>query len=147
VYEEPATRFVEEFLGDVTVVEGDVSRAGGRTLVRTPLGEVALPERVTDPGTDSVAVALRPDAASIERATPTASAQTDGTGAVRLDGTVSDVLYQGSRTQYYVDVGGDVAPFVEYSRRTDPDIDAGADVTLRWAPDAVHFYDATGERL
>lgn len=148
VYEEPATRFVEEFLGDVTVVEGEVVRDGTRPLVRTPIGDVAVPASVSNPETDTVAVALRPESASIERApATTAGAQTDGTGAVRLNGTVSDVLYQGSQTRYYVDVHGDVEPFVEYSRRTDPNVTVGTDVTLRWDPEAVRFYDATGERL
>ena len=148
VYQNPATRFVEEFLGAVTVVEGPVT--DGPPTVETPLGSLRLPE--TGAATDitgPVAVSLRPEDAELVAPTqPTASEpiQTDGDGTQQIRGEVSDVLYRGSTVRYYVDIGG-ARPFVEYSSRADPDFERGAAAVLRWRPDALRYFDAAGERI
>lgn len=148
VYQNPATRFVEEFLGAVTVVIGSV--AGDPPVVQTPLGALRLPEAATAPDiAGPVAVSLRPEDAELVAASqPTTSnpIQADGDGTQQIQGEVSDVLYRGSTVRYYVDVG-DASPFVEYSTRSDPGFDRGTSVVLRWTPDALRYFDAEGERI
>ena len=148
VYQNPATRFVEEFLGEVTVVTGSV--AGELPAVQTPFGSLRLPETATAANiAGPVAVSLRPeDAELVAPSQPTASEpiQTDGDGTQQIRGEVSDVLYRGSTVRYYVDIG-DASPFVEYSSRSDPGFDRGASIVLRWTPDALRYFDAEGERI
>lgn len=148
VYQDPATRFVEEFLGEVTVVEGPVT--GEPPAVETPLGSLLLPEAAAPEAVDDpVAVSLRPEAAELvppEQPEPPASHQPDGSGSQHVRGTVSDVLYRGSTVRYYVDIG-EAHPFVEYSAREDPGFEHGATVALRWRPGALRYFDTTGARI
>jgi len=148
VYQNPATRFVEEFLGAVTVVTGSV--AGDPPVVQTPLGALRLPETATAPDiAGPVAVSLRPEDAELVAASQPSRSdpiQADGDGTQQIQGEVSDVLYRGSTIRYYVDVG-DASPFVEYSTRSDPGFDRGTSVVLRWTPDALRYFDAEGERI
>ena len=147
VYDDPATRFVEEFLGEVTVVEGPVT--GDPAVVETPLGSLPLPDGADTGAVDGpVAVSLRPEDADLVAATErtTEGLQPDGDGGRRTRGEVADVLYRGSTVRYYVDVG-DATPFVEYSARADPGLDRGAAVELRWTPSDLRYFDTEGARL
>lgn len=148
VYQNPATRFVEEFLGEVTIVTGPVS--GEPPAVETPLGSLLLPGE-TDIGdvAGPVAVSLRPEDAELvpaEQANPPEGIQADGDGTQRVHGEVTDVLYRGSTVRYYVAVG-EASPFVDYSTRSDPELDRGASVALRWTPDALRYFNSEGDRL
>jgi spermidine/putrescine transport system ATP-binding protein len=144
VYDDPDSLFVEEFLGEVTAVRGTVS---GSTA-ETPLGTVALP----GPADGPVTATLRPEAIDLRRratqppAGPSDAAQADGDGTRAVEGRVSDVLYRGSTVRYYVEADG-VEPFAEFSTRTDPGLDRGDRVAVRFNPDDLRLFDATGERL
>lgn len=148
VYQNPATRFVEEFLGEVTLVEGPVSR--DPPTVETPLGSILLPDETDVDGVAGpVTVSLRPEDAELVPAAetqPQESIQADGEGAQRVRGEVTDVLYRGSTVRYYVDVG-EATPFVEYSTRSDPHLNRGASVTLRWTPATLRYFDSGGGRI
>jgi len=147
VYDDPATRFVEEFLGEVTVVEGSVT--GDPAVVETPLGSLPLPDGMDAGAVDGlVAVSLRPEDADLVAATgrATEGLQPDGDGSRRTRGEVADVLYRGSTVRYYVDIG-DATPFVEYSARADPELDRGASAELRWTPSDLRYFDSEGDRL
>ncbi|ESS05493.1 MAG: ABC-type spermidine/putrescine transport system, ATPase component [uncultured archaeon A07HB70] len=148
VYDQPRTRFVEEFLGETTVLEGPVVEGA----VRTPLGDLPLP---TGGDGGPVAVSVRPTALDLVPATETDS-HDQRTDAVRSDGDgraagqVSDVLYRGTSVRYYVAVAGaagSVEPFAEYSARTDPGFERGDRVALRWRPSDLRFFGPAGERL
>ncbi len=148
VYDQPRSRFVEEFLGKTTVFEGPVVDGA----VRTPLGDLPLPAGVVD---EPVAVSVRPDALDLVPAADTidpgrqsGTVRSDGDG--RAAGRVSDVLYRGTSVRYYVAVegsGGTVEPFAEYSARDDPEFERGDPVALRWRPSDLRFFRPTGERL
>lgn len=103
IYEQPRTRFVAEFVGDVNIVEGDVlGRAAEGWRVATPLS--AAPLVVDDPGEElspgqRVAVAVRPEKMALHRDAPG-----EGTPNV-LAGAVWDIGYLGDWTIYRVRIG------------------------------------------
>ena len=145
MYEHPASRFVEEFLGEVTMLSGAVGDSGGAAVAETPIGTVDLPEPAEGP----VSVALRPETVDVNRVgrprdATVGAAQADGDGTHAVNGEVTDVLYRGSTVRYYVDVG-DATPFADFSARSDPGLDRGDAVELRWSPDDLRVYDAGGE--
>jgi len=164
VYDDPETRFVEEFLGEVTITTGEVTTVDRATatdtdtaavstppasdpgataiqsVVETPIGALPVPPELSVSGT--VSVSLRPEALDV---TPTA--ETAATGDRHVTGTVADVLHRGSTVRYYLDVGADIEPFTEYSLRTDPELTVGASVELSWEPGALRFFDETGRRV
>lgn len=147
VHDQPRNRFVEEFLGETTVVEGPVD--GG--AVRTPLGDLTLPGDGLVEG--PVAVSLRPSALAVVPVSadpPAEPIRGDGDGRGRATGRVSDVLYRGSTVRYYVEVCSDrdtAEPFAEYSARSDPGLTRGDRVALRWEPSELRFFDAAGDRV
>jgi putrescine transport system ATP-binding protein len=103
IYEEPRTRFIAEFVGDVNVVEGEiVGRDHGLWRIATPLS--AAPLAVDDPDGEygpgqRVAVAVRPEKMVLHRDPP-------GEGSPNvIPGEVWDIGYLGDWTVYRVKTG------------------------------------------
>ncbi|MFO1090947.1 MAG: ABC transporter ATP-binding protein [Hyphomicrobiales bacterium] len=87
VYARPASRFAATFMGESTLLEGEVvSRSKGVVTVETPLG--ALDVQGEAAAGSSVCVAIRPE--HIHAGPAPKGAQTLG------EATVEDVLFQGS---------------------------------------------------
>jgi putrescine transport system ATP-binding protein len=104
LYEEPASRWIAEFVGDVNIFEGQLERReAGRLLIATKdAGTLAVTsprEPVTKP---AVCVAVRPEKIKLSRRGP-ASGDAAGAHAInRLEGVVTDVSYLGGVTSYKV---------------------------------------------
>jgi putrescine transport system ATP-binding protein len=101
IYEQPRTRFIAEFVGDVNILEGRVAaRAeGGGWRIETALA--AAPLIVDDPGEalepgQAVAVAVRPEKMVLHREPPSPNALNV------LAGEVWDIGYLGDWTVYRV---------------------------------------------
>ncbi|HEY8566482.1 MAG TPA: ABC transporter ATP-binding protein [Beijerinckiaceae bacterium] len=99
LYEQPRTRFVAEFVGDVNILEGTVS-GGEEGLWTIACGSAPAPLSIRDPdGTfhvgQGVAIAVRPEKMVIGRE-PSAGA------ANHLSGEVWDIGYLGDWTVYRV---------------------------------------------
>lgn len=100
VYEQPASRYVAEFIGDVNIIEGKVSAnedgrmrieradGGGSLLIDAPA------EIKTSPG-QAVAVALRPEKLVLHRTLPEDALN-------QLSGEIWDIGYLGDWTIYLV---------------------------------------------
>jgi putrescine transport system ATP-binding protein len=103
LYEEPASRWIAEFVGDVNIFEGQVeTQEAGRLLIATKdAGTLAVTpprEPVTKP---AVCVAIRPEKVKLSRRGPSSDA--DHAHAInRLEGVVTDVSYLGGITSYKV---------------------------------------------
>jgi putrescine transport system ATP-binding protein len=101
IYEQPKTRFIAEFVGDVNVLEG---RVAGRTdggLWRVETTSAATPLIVDDPGEalepgQGVAVAVRPEKMVLHREPPPPDVVNV------LAGAVWDIGYLGDWTIYRV---------------------------------------------
>ncbi|HUI95820.1 MAG TPA: ABC transporter ATP-binding protein [Xanthobacteraceae bacterium] len=136
LYEEPASRWVAGFIGDVNLLEGAVvavdaqgvaiGGAGGR---RYRVAAAACPVR---PG-QQVAVALRPEKLRLAAEKP------EGVGENCVAGRVGDIAYLGDVSLYKIrlDDGAVVtASRANASRLTDRAIAWDDQVWLTWTPDA-----------
>ena len=94
LYEEPASAFVADFIGDSNNVEGEVVRIeGDNAIVRIVSHEMRLKRRLVPVG--PVRLAIRPEAIRLT-ALSTAS-------AAPLGGIVAKVAYLGTHMEYVVD--------------------------------------------
>jgi iron(III) transport system ATP-binding protein len=100
LYLRPHNKFVANFMGETNFIEGTVIRsAGGRTWVRTPLGELA---GETGSGVfldgSQVLLSLRPETIHIGPTPPTGAANV-------VAGEVKDTIYLGEVGQHIVTAG------------------------------------------
>jgi len=131
VYERPATPFVADFVGVLNAVELAVSSVEGDRAVLTinERDRVVAPAMGQDLAASTVAlVAVRPERIAIIRG----GTDPDGGGS-RLSGTVAQVVYLGTLTQFHVDTSAG-RTFVVHQLSTEgsDQIDAGDEVTLTW---------------
>ncbi len=95
LYEEPASRWIAEFVGDINIFEGRIeSRGGGRVTVATP--EAGVVVAAAPRGGDAslaVCIAVRPEKIRLSRGIRDAAA---GDAPLnRLEGSVSAISYLG----------------------------------------------------
>ena len=101
IYEQPKTRFIAEFVGDVNILEGRVAGRAEDGGWRIETALTAAPLIVDDPGEafepgQAVAVAVRPEKMVLHRDSPSSDA------ANALEGKVWDIGYLGDWTVYRV---------------------------------------------
>jgi putrescine transport system ATP-binding protein len=136
LYEQPASRWVAEFVGDINILEGNVeSRDDHRWTVSVAnAGSVVVtaPREATDSAT--VCVAIRPEKIRLSRRGPAADA-----GAMnRLNGTVASVSYLGGASVYTMslDNGATLRASLANTARLDADAYAVGERVVAWfAPD------------
>jgi spermidine/putrescine transport system ATP-binding protein len=129
LYEEPASQFVADFIGDVNTVEASVVTADGEGLtVETGGVECLVPGRNGFDAGDAVSVCVRPHDVRMG---------TDAEGGFATTGTVRTRSYQGSDTVYTVatDRWGDIVADVRGST-----FDVGDEVTVAWDGADVHLF-------
>jgi putrescine transport system ATP-binding protein len=93
IYEQPDSRWVAGFVGDVNLIEGRALDAGG-TLIETALGTLRARGAAGVKAADTVCIALRPEKVRIARERPA--------GENCLAGEVSDIAYLGDTSVYKV---------------------------------------------
>ena len=134
IYEQPNSRWVADFIGDVNLIEGRVveSSADGTTVASASiptLRAAAAPD--AKPG-DTVWVALRPEKIKIARDVPAA-------GVNRAEGDVWEIGYLGDFSIYKVRLGDGFvinAAAANMTRLTERSIAVGDRVWLSWSADA-----------
>jgi putrescine transport system ATP-binding protein len=138
IYEQPKTRFIAEFVGDVNILEGHVQgQENGLWRVKTPSADVPLtiddPDEVLHSG-QAVAIAVRPEKMVIQRDPP-------APGAINvLTGEVWDIGYLGDWTVYRVKLAtGEILRVTRAnaSRFVENPIDWDEQVYVTFAPDAA----------
>ena len=116
VYEQPATRFVAEFVGTSNLLSGEPARA--------VLGDARM-------------ASIRPEEISV-----VARATTRGDSDICVDGTVAEVVYAGSHTRVVAEAAGTTFIALQLnSSASRTQIQRGDEVTLCWARSAVHLID------
>jgi putrescine transport system ATP-binding protein len=138
IYEQPRTRFIAEFVGDVNILEGSVAGKGeGGWRVQSAAGGAPLlvddPDEVLDGG-QPVAVAVRPEKMRLHRERPPETAPNV------LEGEVWDIGYLGDWTVYHVKLpSGAVlrASCANAARFVEQPIGWDERVFLSFAPDAA----------
>ncbi|MFG3050836.1 ABC transporter ATP-binding protein [Kitasatospora sp. NPDC048239] len=149
LYENPATTFVANFLGQSNLLPADVTGSQGGDLLLTAAGaRLAVPRARCATDATKVHLGVRPEKITIEHASAEVA-----DGRNRLAGTVLDSSFIGVSTQYLVRIeGGQEVAVFEQNMERDARITAGAPVVLHWNPahsfalDASQAIDAgTGE--
>jgi putrescine transport system ATP-binding protein len=134
IYEQPNSRWVADFIGDVNLIEGRVVESGvaGTTVDSAPIASLraaAAPE--AEPGA-TVWVALRPEKIRIARDAPPLSIN-------RVEGEVREIGYLGDFSIYKVRLADGFAikaAAANMSRLTERAIAVGDRVWLSWSSDA-----------
>ncbi|MFC4540579.1 ABC transporter ATP-binding protein [Halosolutus amylolyticus] len=154
VYNNPANRFVEEFLGETNFVTGTAS-APTETADPATVDVESAPALSIDVDTDGIddgddlSVSLRPEAVSLE--TPAQddeqTVRADGTGdRQHVTGTVENIIYRGSTVRYYIDVDG-VELFAEQSVGDAEQFEEQDTVQLSWDRSDLLCFDGSGATL
>jgi putrescine transport system ATP-binding protein len=128
VYEQPSTRYVADFIGDVNLIE---ARVGKRKTLDSEIGVIRAAGTKAKAGV-TVWLALRPEKMKISRARPTDAGNC-------VEGRVHDIAYLGDLSLYRVRLaGGRELKVTEanQSRRVKQPIGWDDKVFLSWALDA-----------
>ncbi|CCD86848.1 putrescine transport protein (ABC superfamily, atp_bind) [Bradyrhizobium sp. ORS 285] len=104
LYEEPASRWVAEFVGDINLFEGEVTtREPMRLRVATSTaGELVAAQPVVPVSEVKVAVAIRPEKIRLALRRPAG----DAAGINCVEGAISDASYLGGKTVYKIKLDG-----------------------------------------
>jgi iron(III) transport system ATP-binding protein len=122
LYEQPASRFLADFIGDANLVDGELTIEGGGA--RFAAGNVSVPVRADGMPPGAATLAVRPNRL---RVTP------PGDGL--LPGELKRSAYLGSRVEYVVTTAwGELLVFDDAVRSLLP---RGSPVGIRFDPDAV----------
>ncbi len=139
IYEHPATRFVAGFIGTSNLLSGTVSRVvEGNAVI-----EVSADERIVVPVRDrplaageEVELTVRPEKIELSVSRPGVAGPADGRAACALRGTVTEVVYLGTSTNFSVitTTGADMVVFQQNSAAAATSAARGDSVWLSWDP-------------
>ena len=128
IYERPNSRWVADFIGEVTIVEGRAAAAG---TIDSALGPLSVADR--DAGTgDAVWLALRPEKIVMSAERPAGAKN-------MLAGTISEIGYRGEMSAYKVRLADGSLMKVSIANvnaRGGVPFAEGDAVWLSWPPDA-----------
>ena len=136
IYERPASRFVADFIGVSNFLSGTVRELGAETVIALGGGGVVRAERAENLKVgQAVNVAVRPERMRLEStASGTGAGPEQGTNA--LAGVIADVVFTGSDTQYFVELGASGVVMVRVPNDVPPsghsEVRRGERVWVRW---------------
>jgi putrescine transport system ATP-binding protein len=134
IYEQPNSRWVADFIGDVNLIEGRVIKVAVETMIASAAaGQLRATSSAAQPG-DTVWVALRPEKIRIAHERPPSAE------ANCVDGQVWSIGYLGDLSIYKVQLDSGFvmqAAVANVSRVVERPIGWGERVWLTWAPDAA----------
>ena len=131
IYERPRSRFVADFIGDINIIEAEVTRAGSAKLGNG--AEVGIPEG--HPPSGPVALALRPERLALHRVGEPVPPERN-----RLAARIARRTYYGDVFYYDVDAG--LGELLEVKEENRPEIgthDVGDDVVVSWSLRAANL--------
>jgi ABC-type Fe3+/spermidine/putrescine transport system ATPase subunit len=128
IYEEPATEFVADFIGDTNFLSGRLTADDDGAALETTEATIRVnADRVPD----GAVAFVRPEKITV--GDPDARRE-DAVGSRlnRLTGTVSKVIFLGSKVRYYVDVGDQELIAETENRGAATQYEEGDAVSLAW---------------
>lgn len=125
IYEEPATKFVADFIGDTNFLDGDLSETDSGVVVTVGDVDIAVNASSIPDGGGSVFV--RPEKMNVQVAGFTDSSLNT------LEGIVDRRLFLGSKVRYFVDVRGLEVVVDDANQHATKIHDTGDDVVLAWS--------------
>lgn len=131
IYEQPASRFIAEFIGESNLLNGIVTALDG-AVCSIRIGTATVTGRLTQNNSVSqdqnVALLVRPEMIRLHAL--------DADEQPKLTGTVSETIYQGSVVRYRIQIA-DQDLMVEIANRPDlPRLDMTEEVAVFWDADS-----------
>jgi spermidine/putrescine ABC transporter ATP-binding subunit len=132
LYEQPATRFVADFIGKVNLINAQVVSSTAKKLIcdAKGLGKVELPHEGKT--SSSIAIAVRPEKLRITESEPRSAK------AIKTEGKVRDVAYYGDTSHVVVRCNDDLELSVNVQNDTragGAGVERGQKVWVHWAPE------------
>ncbi|MGE4250161.1 MAG: ABC transporter ATP-binding protein [Parvibaculaceae bacterium] len=132
LYEQPASRFVADFIGKVNLINAQVVSSAAKKIVcdARGLGKIELPHEGKASGT--IAIAVRPEKLKISEGQPKAAK------AIKAEGKVRDVAYYGDTSHVVVRCNDDLELSVNVQNDTragGSGVERGQKVWIHWAPE------------
>ncbi len=139
LYQQPQTRFLADFIGEINFISGTVAELGDYIVVDTGLGSVrGRPSGAPVQRGDAVLCAVRPEGLEFVEGEPGPEVNT-------VSGQVRNAVYLGEIEQYVVDlVDGTPLKVVEYDP-VNPKATRGDTVRLQFLPAKVVVLPADGD--
>jgi putrescine transport system ATP-binding protein len=140
IYEQPNSRYVATFIGDINLIEGTLARSEN-TIAQIDCGPAGVLRATPTPRIASgarVALALRPEKITLTHEPPADSSLNT------LDGKIEDIAYLGDASVYKLVVADGLALKARapnLTRRPDSRLVPGARVWLAFAADAAIVLD------
>lgn len=131
IYERPRTRFVADFIGDINVIEAEVSASGTAELENGR--EVRIPDG--HPVNGPIHIALRPERLALHR-----SGEDVADSRNRLEAKITRRTYYGDVFYYDVDAG--LSGLLEVKEENRPEIgkhEVGDTVVVSWSVEAANL--------
>ena len=131
IYERPKSRWVAEFLGEVSLIEGRIGEDSRDML--TAIGNLRIADTAGAQVGEKVALALRPEKLRMDNERPA------GEGRNAVAGTVFEIGYRGDMSLYKVRLADRTlmkVALVNTAARGAPPFAVGDLVWLSWLPDA-----------
>ncbi len=132
IYEEPANRFVADFIGETNFIDGHVVESGEQTTLESEGVTFSGHSKMGIARGMSATLAIRPEKI---RLVPKDEASI-GNGRVSMDGHVRDVIYIGTDTRYQVELATKDKVFVRVQNlgyEQSLDFQPGDPVSVQWA--------------
>jgi spermidine/putrescine ABC transporter ATP-binding subunit len=130
LYEQPASRFVADFIGKVNLLDATVvgMSDGGLVCDAQGLGRLTLPHEGRASG--QVAIAVRPEKLTLSSAPPHEDR------LIRARGTVRDVAYYGDTSHIRLATSDGLELLVNVqNKRESPSVTRGQNLWVSWAPE------------
>ena len=136
IYEQPASRFVADFIGVSNFLTGQVREVGVEAVIELDRGGVVRAGRPAELTVgQAVTIAVRPERMRLAGASAEAAARPER-GWNSVPGVVRDLIYTGSDTQYLVELGPAGVVMVRVPNDTPPEdqprVASGEKVWVRW---------------
>jgi len=132
IYEYPASRFVADFIGNVNLLDGQLSvDEPDRCAVATRIGEVRVGHGVSGSMGMKVAIAVRPEKVSIAKQRPAVDHNL-------FTGKVKEIAYFGSYNTFIV-----ATPNGDRIRITEPNGTRTSQLDITWEDEVFFWWDDT----
>jgi spermidine/putrescine ABC transporter ATP-binding subunit len=132
LYEQPASRFVADFIGKVNLIDAAVvgGANGSLTCEAAGLGQVKLRHQGAA-ASGHVAIAVRPEKLNLSAAEPRSAR------LIRTRGTVHDIAYYGDTSNVFVTTASGIELMVSVTneRRSGLGVSRGQELWVSWRPE------------
>ncbi|MCG8358874.1 MAG: ABC transporter ATP-binding protein [Kiloniellales bacterium] len=128
IYDNPKTKFVADFVGQINLIEGDVIETkDGFATLKVGEGTAVRARMPNGVARGAFAIAIRPEHLRI------LEDQNSATDANQLDGKVVGTIFSGNLLKVFVDIGME-KPLVLEDRPQNVSLAEGASVRVAWSP-------------